>query len=445
MLTSMSLSTQPYKGARDFYPEDKRIQKYMFDVIRRSVEKFGYEEYDAPILEPLDLYLAKTGEEIVNEQTYAFEDRGGRKVAIRPEMTPSVSRMVAAKRQELSYPLRWYSIPNLWRYERPQRGRLREHWQLNVDVFGLGGIEAEHEIILVADAIFQAFGAKRNMYTIKLNSRQFMDDILGKYIGFDAVQAYSVSKLIDRMHKMDHAEFAVQLDALCTPSQRESGAVERLLAVLKAKRIADLPEPAQDHPALERLQMLMNLLKQAGLDNVTFDVTLMRGFDYYTDVVFEIFDNHPDNNRAMLGGGRYDGLVGLFGVEPVPTVGFGFGDVTLQNFLGLHGLLPNLHSTTDVYVILVGDVFTAAQKPIAELRDAGLNVAVDTTGRKIGSQIQAAEKKKIHYVLFIGEREITDGQFVLKNLHSGVEEKHGISRLVTIVKDYRHVDEDDEL
>src|ERR1700761_7849216 len=153
----MALAKQPYKGARDFYPPDKRLQKYMFAIWRQVCERFGYEEYDAPILEPLDLYLAKTGEEIVNEQTYVFEDRGGRKVVIRPEMTPTVSRMVAAQRQELAYPLRWYSIPNLWRYERPQRGRLREHWQLNVDMFGVEGLEAEVEIIQVASAILRAY------------------------------------------------------------------------------------------------------------------------------------------------------------------------------------------------------------------------------------------------------------------------------------------------
>jgi histidyl-tRNA synthetase len=154
----MNLTTQPYKGARDFYPEDKRVQKYMFGTLRRVVEGFGYEEYDAPIIEPIELYLSKTSEEIISEQTYNFMDRGGRHVTLRPEMTPSVSRMVAGKRQELSYPLRWYSIPNLWRYERPQHGRLREHWQLNVDLFGLSGIEADHETILVADSILQAFG-----------------------------------------------------------------------------------------------------------------------------------------------------------------------------------------------------------------------------------------------------------------------------------------------
>src|SRR5438270_6262407 len=156
----MPLSTQPYKGARDFYPEDKRIQKYLFKKLRETVERFGYEEYDAPILEPLELYLAKTSEEIVSEQTYVFEDRGGRKVVIRPEMTPTVSRMVAAQRQELAYPLRWYSIPNLWRYERPQRGRLREHWQLNVDIFGVADAIAELEMITLVDAIFKEFGAR---------------------------------------------------------------------------------------------------------------------------------------------------------------------------------------------------------------------------------------------------------------------------------------------
>jgi histidyl-tRNA synthetase len=436
----MALTTQPYKGARDFYPEDKRIHKYMFDVLRKSVEKFGYEEYDAPILEPLDLYLAKTGEEIVNEQTYAFEDRGGRKVAIRPEMTPTVSRMVAAKRQELAYPLRWYSIPNLWRYERPQRGRLREHWQLNVDLFGLPGIEAELEIIMVVDSILKEFQAKRSMYTIKLNSRRFTDYILQEYIGLDTVQAYSMAKLIDRMHKIDQTDFLAQLDALCTPFQRENGAADKLQNVLFANTILDLPKDIQKHESLGRINYLLDALTDAGITNVVFDVTLMRGFDYYTDIVFEVFDKHPDNNRSLFGGGRYDGLVGLFGVEPVPTIGFGMGDVTLQNFLEIHGLLPQFHSETNLYVVLVGDVFLQSQKVLAELRESGLNVALDTSGRKIGAQLQTAEKKGIHYVLLIGEQEIADGQYTLKNLHTGVEEKHGISRLVTIVKDYRRSD-----
>jgi histidyl-tRNA synthetase len=433
----MALSTQPYKGARDFYPEDKRLQKYMFGKLRQTVERFGYEEYDAPILESLDLYLAKTGEEIVNEQTYMFTDRGGRQVVIRPEMTPTVSRMVAAKRQELAYPLRWYSIPNLWRYERPQRGRLREHWQLNVDIFGIADTQAEFEIIQLANQIYKDLGAKPDMYQIKLNSRKLMDHVLGEYLGLGEVESYSIAKLIDRMHKMEHSTFIAQVDAIMSPSEREAGAVEKLLGVLGAKTLAELPATLQSLPSVIVLTEMLAKLEAAGITNAIFDVSIMRGFDYYTDIVFEINDTHPDNNRSMMGGGRYDGLVGLFGVEPVPTVGFGLGDATLANFLEIHHLIPELKPETDVFVAVIGDVSDAAQKPIDELREMGARVAVGVPGRKLGDQFKVAEKKGIAHVMLIGEDELASEQFTLKNLHSGVEEKHGLQRIVSIVKDYR--------
>lgn len=438
----MSLSTQPYKGARDFYPEDKRLQKYIFRIMRESVEQMGYEEYDAPILESLDIYLAKTGEEIVNEQTYAFEDRGGRRVAIRPEMTPTVSRMVAAKRQELPYPLRWYSIPNLWRYERPQRGRLREHWQLNVDIFGLGDARAEAEVIQVADNILKNFGATHDMYQIKLNSRKLMDYIMGTYLGLNATQAHTLAKLIDRMHKMPINEFEAEAESVFSHGQREEGMHTRLKGLLKIKSIEHLPEALRNHEAAQSLQKLLLSLQDMGITNAVFDITLMRGFDYYTDIIFEVFDKNPENNRSMFGGGRYDGLVGLFGVEPVPTVGFGMGDVTLQNFLEAHDLMPELRSETDVYVILIGDVYAKAQRVIREMRTMGLNVAVDLTDRKADKQIKTASKKNIHYVVFIGEKELEDELYTLRNLHTGVEEKHSASRIVSIAKDYRGKDDD---
>lgn len=443
-ITHMALSTQPYKGARDFYPEDKRIQKFMFAKIRETIERFGYEEYDAPILEPLELYLAKTSEEIVSEQTYAFEDRGGRKVAIRPEMTPTVSRMVAARRQELVYPLRWYSIPNLWRYERPQHGRLREHWQLNVDLFGVEGIEADKEIIMVADAIFKSFGAKHEMYTIKLNSRKFINYVLREYLGMDGVQASSLYRLIDRMHKMNREDFITQVDAICQPAQREEGVVEKILDILSAQRISSLPSDLQNHPTLTELKLTVELLREAGVTNAVFDVTLMRGFDYYTDLVFEVFDNHPDNNRSLMGGGRYDGLVGLFGVEPVPTVGFGLGDVTLAEFLKVHELLPSLTPETDLYVVLAGGLTPdKILQPVGELRDSGLRVAVDITGRKLDKQLATADRKGIRYVLIIGDQELADDRYTLKNLHGGTEERHSIPRIVSIVKDFRSQSDDD--
>ncbi len=430
----MALAKQPYKGARDFYPSDKRVQKYMFGIWRQVCERFGYEEYDAPILEPLEIYLAKTGEEIVNEQTYVFEDRGKRKVVIRPEMTPTVSRMVAARRQELAYPVRWYSIPNLWRYERPQRGRLREHWQLNVDVFGIDGIEAELEMISLVDAMFVAFGAKHDMYEIRLNSRKLVDEALSSYIGLNKQEAHDVSKLIDRMHKMERGKFVASIDEVLTPKSRKAGAAEKLLTLLDAKDLKSLPPELIENTSVTELKQILNMLSVGGIKNARFDVTLMRGFDYYTDIVFEVFDTHPDNNRSMLGGGRYDGLVGLFGVEPVPTVGFGWGDVTLANFLELHRLVPELKPETDVYVALVGDTASEAQKPIAELRRAGVNVAVNFSGRKLGDQFKAADKQGVENVVIIGETEVKENRFQLKNLRTGKEKTLDIKAIVKSLK-----------
>ena len=434
----MALSTQSYKGARDFYPEDKRLQSYMFDTMRRVCEEFGYEPYDAPILEPTDLYLAKGNQEIIDEQTYTFMDRGNRSVTIRTEMTPTVSRMVAARRQELAYPLRWYSIPNLWRYERTQRGRLREFWQLNVDLFGVQGVEADHEIIVVADRIMKSYGAKPDMYTVKVNSRKLSTWLFQEYLGLGETQQETIVRLIDRMHKMEQDSFLAQADALLTPSQRESGTLEKLQQLLGAKKLGDLPNGAEQLPSVMELKQLSDLLDEAKVTNVEFDVTLMRGFDYYTDIVFEVFDKHPDNNRSMFGGGRYDGLVAQFGVEPVPTVGFGMGDVTLQNFLESHGLLPELYPETDAYVILLGDnTYSRAQKTLDAWRSEGLRLAVDTTGRKLDKQIKTAVKKGINHAIFIGEAELADDRYKLKNLNTGEEETHSLERIVAILRDSR--------
>jgi histidyl-tRNA synthetase len=437
----MTLSTQPYKGARDFYPEDKRVQKFMLSTIRRVVESFGYLEYDAPIVEPIELYLSKTSEEIVAEQTYNFMDRGGRHVTLRPEMTPTVSRMVAAKRQELPYPLRWYSIPNLWRYERPQHGRLREHLQLNVDIFGVPGMEADHEIISVADSILKAFGAKNDMYEIRVSSRALINWLLLEYLRFEYPQAVSLTRLIDRMHKMPEKEFMGHVDALLTDSQKGAGILHHLMTLLKVKKIAELPLVTQQHPAVAELERLIRLLNDNGVKNAVFDITLMRGFDYYTNVVFEVFDTNPDNNRSMFGGGRYDGLVGAFGVEPVPTVGFGMGDVTLQDFLRSHHLLPTIHPETDAVAILIGDVYAKAQPALKKMRSEGARIAVDATERKVDAKIKAAAKADIPFVIFIGDDELQNERFKLKNLNNGQEHEHSLERIVSLLDARHHPDE----
>ncbi len=430
----MPLSTKPYRGARDFYPEDKRLQKYIFSVWRQSVESFGYEEYDAPILEPLDIYLAKTGDEIVNEQTYVFEDRGGRKVVIRPEMTPTVSRMVAAKRQELSYPLRWYSIPNLWRYERPQRGRLREHWQLNVDIFGVASIAAETEIISLVDAIFKAFNATADMYDIRLNHRDLTNFLLSDYLKLSMSSQHKLYRLIDRMHKLERSKFIAAVDEALTAKEREAGATEKLLGLLETQHLKDLPKDCHNSEGYKELTQTLERLKKLGIDNARYDATIMRGFDYYTGIVFEVFDKDKENSRSMMGGGRYDGLVGLFGVAAVPTVGFGWGDVTLINFLQTHHLLPKLKPEADSYVALVGDVIDRAEPVIAKLRGKGLNVAVDLSGKKIGDQFKAADKKGLRFVVIIGEKEIKSGSYKLKDLQTSKEDELNIEGLINKLK-----------
>jgi histidyl-tRNA synthetase len=438
----MSLSTQPYKGARDFYPEDKRLQKYLFSRMREVAERFGYEEYDAPILEPTELYLSKGNQEIIDEQTYTFLDRGERSVTIRTEMTPTVSRMVAGRRQELAYPVRWYSIPNLWRYERTQRGRLREFWQFNADIFGVDGVEAEHEAVLLADQIMRSYGATHDMYVIQLSSRQLIEELFTQYLGLDQTQKDTLIRLVDRMKKMPYETFVAHADSILTPTQRDNGVLDNLLQLLKTTKLEQLPAGFAQRPSVLRLRQLMAMLGDSRVTNAKFDITLMRGFDYYTDMVFEVADTDPENNRSMFGGGRYDGLVGMFGVEPVPTVGFAMGDVTLQNFLESHDLLPALHTETDAYVVFVSDnLYERSQHFLNELRDMGLNVAVDSTGRKLDKQIKTAVKKGINYAIFIGEAELQSGQYKLRNLVDGTEEQHSAQRIVSIVKDRRHVSE----
>lgn len=413
----MNLPTQPYKGARDFYPEDKRIQKYMFGKLRQVVESYGYQEYDAPILESFELYAAKSGEEIVNEQLYAFEDKKGRKVAIRPEMTPSVSRLVAARRQELAYPLRLYSLPNLWRYERPQAGRLREHWQLNVDIFGIDNISADFEVVSVAARILQSFGAHDDSYVIRINSRKLVDYLFREHFGLNDEQYYELSKLIDRWHKMPRQEF----DAAAADILKDAAKQAELNQILDTRSLDGLPETAQNHDSVQELRRLVELMDGSHINNAGFDFSIIRGMDYYNGIVFEVFDTDPDNTRSMFGGGRYDGLVALFGAEPVATVGFGMGDVTLQRFLEKHGLLPELKPETDLVAILIGDVYKAAQPALARLREAGVNLAVDSSGRKIDQQIKNAVKSGVKFALFIGEDELSSGNFKLRNLQQGTD------------------------
>lgn len=423
-----ALSSQAYKGTRDYYPEQKRVQNYIFETWKTVVERFGYEEYGAPILENLEIYAAKSGQELVNEQTYTFTDRGGRTVAIRPEMTPTISRMVAARRQELAYPARLFSIANFMRYERPQRGREREFWQLNVDIFGVDVVAADVEIITIADAILKEFGAAPTDYTIRVNNRKFIHFMMADYLGLDAVAAQQMIKLFDRRNKITEQDFDEQ--ALLILGEEQADAVDKIKQVINSTSLDALPEPLQQSAALDEIRQVLAGLVAAGIASAVFDATLMRGLDYYTGTVFEAFDTHPDNNRSLFGGGRYDGLVGLFGAESISAVGMAPGNTMIENFLEVHGLLPANVSKTNVYVAVINDALTIASNVARELRKHGINAEVDITGRKLDKQIKTAVKKHIPYLLFVGPQDSNAQAYSFKTVTSEVEDKLTLDEIV---------------
>lgn len=423
-----TLSSQPYKGTRDYFPEDKRTQNYIFNTWRNVVESFGYEEYGAPILEPIDIYAAKSGQELVNDQTYVFTDRGDRTVAIRPEMTPSISRMVAARRQELPYPARLYSIANFMRYERPQRGREREFWQLNVDIFGVDDVTADSEIITISDTILKALGGKDGDYIIRINNRKFISFMMKEYLGLDDDRSLKMTKLFDRRTKITELDFKDQALQIFDSTATGADDFAKISQLVTASTIDELPEAIRKSPALDELRAVFQSIKKAGVTAAIFDASLMRGLDYYTGTVFEVFDTHQDNNRSLFGGGRYDGLVGLFGAEPISAVGVAPGSTMIENFLSVRGLIPEQKSLTKVYVIVIDEAFDTANVVATQLRRAGINTEVDSTARKIDKKIKTAMKKNIESVLFVGPQD-TDS-FSLKNLATGHEQKLSVNDII---------------
>jgi histidyl-tRNA synthetase len=304
-------------------------------------------------------------------------------------------------------------------------------------MFGIEGNEAEIEMLQMTDSIMAGFGAKKDMYEIKINSRVLIDYILSTYIGLDEVEQKTIARLIDRMHKVPGPEFYGLIEASITPTLREQGAAQKLLDLLTITGIEQLPQELKDLEAFKNIERLLSVSEKLGITNITFDITLMRGLDYYTDFVFEIFDTDPENNRSMFGGGRYDGLVGMFGVEPVATIGFAMSDVVLIEFLEGHKLLPKPPVETEIYAILIGDVYDKALQVVAELRQMGVSVAMDFPGRKTEKQLKSAIKKQVPYALFIGEKEIETEQYKLKKLDTQVEEVHSLQRIVSMVKDQR--------
>ena len=427
------LSVLPYKGTRDFYPRDMKLRNWFFGVIRNELEKSAFDEYNGPMLESLDIYAAKSGEEIANKQTYNFLDRGDRRLAIRPEMTPTVARMVAAKMGELTFPLRWFSIPNMYRYEATQRGRLREFWQLNVDIFGCDTYEADLEVIASAIRILRAYGADETMFTVRINNRRFFNDVVAAIAGTDAEGSRKVSKVIDRKNKVPRE--AYEKDLL------ELGLSEEQIAQIDALYKMDVYEATALCPesvGAQELRSLFDALEKTGmLPYCVFDFGIIRGLDYYTGTVFEVFDNAPENNRAMFGGGRYDNLVGLFVKNAkISGVGYGMGDVTLENFLFTHNLVPETFgSGVKVLVTRFDDVpYEQYINTVEALRDAGIVSSVYLGSKKFGKQIDFAVKDGYSHVVIMGGDELARGVIRLKNLNTREESEMTLDEAIKILQ-----------
>ncbi len=415
MSKKTKLSTENYKGVRDFYPEDQQLQNYIKLKLKSTVEKFGYENYDASPLEYTEIYKAKSGQEIAKEQTYTFKDKGNRTVSLRPEMTPTVARMIAKKVRELNFPIRWYSINNIFRYENPQKGRLREHYQLNVDIFGGVTREADTEMIYIIDQIMKNFGVTENNFIIKINSREILNSIYDKY-EISKKARPQISKLLDKKDKISKEELSHSLEEYFEKDQSK----KFLDCFSSAKNITNLI--GENHPALKQIGEVIQELNKNNISNIIFEPALIRGFDYYTGLVFEVFDIDPVNSRALFGGGRYDSLISVFSDRDIPAVGFGLGDVRLLEFLKNQSLLPEYKPTSQVIVCKTNNSNYSELTRLAKFfRDQNISTEIDISGKKLKDQISRANKKNVPFIIIRGEDEKEKNIIKIKNLKTKEE------------------------
>jgi histidyl-tRNA synthetase len=403
---------QPLKGTRDFYPELMAIRTWLYNTVRQVSESFGYQEYEAPFLESIDLYAAKSGDELVKEQSYIFPDKSGDLITLRPELTPSLTRMIAQRQRQLTYPLRWWSFGPFWRYERPQKGRTREFFQWNIDLLGVDSAEADAEIITILATFFKTLGLKPQDVNIQVNDRHLMETELAG-IGIPIANRSQVSRWIDRIDKLSPPEWEnygrdigvndTQLDAVKKMLHNDnlwerSAELVRLFTALKAMEVSEY---------------------------IKFNPAVVRGLDYYTGIVFEAFDLSGDIPRAIMGGGRYNNLLADVGGESLPATGFALGDVVISLILESKGLLPkNLGSSPASILVTVFDAerLITSLEFAAELRGVGLKVICYPEVAKLPKQFKYADRMRISTVTVIGPDEAANRQVTIKELSTGKQQ-----------------------
>ena len=408
---------QGVRGTRDFYPEDMRLRNWLFERFHSAARSHGFEEYDAPVLESEELYTRKAGEEIVG-QLYNFEDKGGRKVALRPEMTPSLARMVMARAGALALPIKWYSIPQCWRYERTQRGRGREHYQWNVDIWGMNGIEADAELLSVLVQFFDSVGLSSEDLVIRISSRKVLEEVLGS-LGLEGEIFAQTCVIVDKMDKLPEDVIEAQLSDLGLSSE----SISTIRSVLGITDLESLSSAlSSDSEALIELQSLFSLCDSYGIsDWVSFDASVVRGLAYYTGPVFEAHDR-AGNLRAICGGGRYDKLIGTLGGNDLPATGFGFGDMVVMELLADKGLLPELSTgVSDVVFGMGTELRGAAMQVAAKLRSAGRTVDLVLEDKKMKWVFKHAERCGATRLVMVMPDEWAEGNVRIKDLDTGEE------------------------
>ena len=412
------------KGTRDFYPEQMAVRTWLYNNLRRVSESFGYQEFEAPFLESLELYAAKSGEELVKEQSYVFEDRNGEYIALRPELTPSLVRMIAQKQDELTFPVRWWSFGPFWRYERPQKGRTREFFQWNIDLLGVNSPEADAELIAIAAGFFKHVGLEPKHTRIYVNNRRLMDTQFDK-LEFSAELRPIISSLVDRRSKLSADKWEAYAHEVGLTAPQLVG----LKGLLSNK---DLWEQSDE------LVRLFSTLDALGVrEFVEYDPNIMCGLLYYTGTVFEAFDTSGSVRRSILGGGRYDNLLAEVGGEPLSGVGFAMGDVVISLVLQENGLVPTFETTpAQVLVTVFSNEFLSDSYALgADLRHAGLNVICYPEPVKLSKQFKFADHMRTRLVLVLGPEESAKGLVTIKDLVQGTQRTTERTKAARTVKD----------
>ncbi|MFX1414660.1 MAG: histidine--tRNA ligase [Promethearchaeota archaeon] len=432
-------SKEPLRGMDDLYPEDLREVNWIIDTLRDVAERYGFEEYETPQLEPIEIFAAKSSDELVYEQSFIVERKEGEKLILIPELTPSLARIVAKKSQELKKPIRWYSMPTCFRYERPQKGRRREFKQFNADILGEDGLYADLEIFNLIVDIFEEFGATSNQFQIYYNSRRFMDAICTIVLELDNQKLPFIYKVLDKSDKMEADEF----EKLVTDSFQDKNIIQGVLKLKESKAVNDLlkkfnniPDEFYNSQGYQELITFEKYLKEIGIsDYCSFSSSVVRGLDYYTGIVYEVFDTGKENIRSIFGGGRYDDLLSLFSDEKISGTGFGMGVLMLSLFLETYQLIPKevreKDFTDTIYIASVDESVSLYSFKIAQIvRKEEFPCLIDFRFKSLKSQLSKANDLGILITLIVGTKEMEENKVTLRNMKTEEQKTINIKNMI---------------